>query len=96
MNRNLINDIQSELSFINWNNKLAMVNSQYHNFFCTSILQNIIYTSENDEMIPLPEAREMAELIPGAELAVISEATHNDIVKDGSQALDIVLNFLLE
>ena len=56
----------------------------------------LILMAENDEMIPLPEAREMAELIPGAELAVISEATHNDIVKDGSQALDIVLNFLLE
>ena len=59
-------------------------------------LPTLILMAENDEMIPLPEAREMAELIPGAELAVISEATHNDIVKDGSPALDIVLNFLLE
>ena len=52
--------------------------------------------AENDEMIPLSEAREMAELIPGAELAVISGATHNEVVKPDSKALEITLDFLLE
>ena len=52
--------------------------------------------AENDEMIPLDEAREMADLIPGAKLSVISGATHNDVVKEGSQALEIVLKFLVD
>ena len=60
------------------------------------ILPTLILMAENDEMIPLSEAREMAELIPNSKLEVIFGASHNDIVKDGSQVLDIVLKFLLD
>ena len=58
--------------------------------------KTLVLMAENDEMIPLKEARELTELIPGAELSVISGATHNDVVKEGSQALEIVLNFLID
>ena len=51
--------------------------------------------AENDEMIPVSEAREMAEMIPNAKLEVISGASHNDIFQEGEEVLFDVIDFFL-
>jgi len=48
-------------------------------------VRTLIIMGELDEMIPLKEAREMAGLIPGAELVIIPGAGHNDVLKMGSK-----------
>jgi len=55
----------------------------------------LILMGENDEIIPLAEAREMAMMIPGAELAVIPGARHNDVLSAGGQGIKPVLRFLI-
>jgi pimeloyl-ACP methyl ester carboxylesterase len=54
----------------------------------------LIIMGERDEMIPLEEAYEMADLIPRGELAVIPGASHNGTLKDGGLFINIVLEFL--
>jgi len=54
----------------------------------------LILMGELDEMIPLAEAREMAEIIPRAELAVIPGAAHNDVLIENGSFLNLVLDFL--
>jgi pimeloyl-ACP methyl ester carboxylesterase len=54
----------------------------------------LILMAERDEMIPLEQARELAGMIPGAQLAVIPEAGHNDLLVPGGLFLDILINFL--
>jgi pimeloyl-ACP methyl ester carboxylesterase len=53
----------------------------------------LIIMGERDEMIPLAEAREMASLIPGAELAIIPGARHNDVIAPGGKVLDHIRDF---
>lgn len=54
----------------------------------------LILMGELDEMIPLAEAREMSEMIPRAELAVIPHAAHNDVLIEKGLFLNLVLDFL--
>jgi len=54
----------------------------------------LILMGELDEMIPLAEAREMAEMIPRAELTVIPGAAHNDVLIENGLFLNLVLDFL--
>lgn len=54
----------------------------------------LILMGEKDEMIPLEEAYEMANLIPRAELVVIPGASHNGTLKNGGLFINIVLKFL--
>jgi pimeloyl-ACP methyl ester carboxylesterase len=54
----------------------------------------LILMGEKDEMIPVAEAREMAELIPGAKLEIIPNATHNDVLSLGSRFPDLLIDFL--
>jgi pimeloyl-ACP methyl ester carboxylesterase len=56
----------------------------------------LILMGERDEMIPVSEARELAQLIPGAELVIIPSATHNDVLQEGGKYMEIVINFLLK
>ena len=53
----------------------------------------LILIGELDEMIPQDEAREMAQLIPGAELAIIKNAGHLDLLVEGGEFLNIVDDF---
>jgi pimeloyl-ACP methyl ester carboxylesterase len=53
----------------------------------------LIIMGEMDEMIPLAEAEEMAMLIPGAELAVIPGAKHNDVLATGGVFISLLLDF---
>jgi pimeloyl-ACP methyl ester carboxylesterase len=55
----------------------------------------LILMGELDEMIPLAEAREMADMIPRAELAVIPGAAHNDVLIENGLFLNLVLDFLI-
>ena len=55
----------------------------------------LILMGEMDEMIPLDEAREMAKLILNAALAIIPGVSHNDVLRSGSPAVQMVLKFLL-
>lgn len=54
----------------------------------------LILLGEKDEMIPVAEAREMAALIPGAELAIIGDARHNDVLLPGGEFGGHLLRFL--
>lgn len=54
----------------------------------------LIIMGEKDEMIPLAEAKEMATLIPGAELSVIPGAKHNDVLVNGGLFISLLLDFL--
>jgi pimeloyl-ACP methyl ester carboxylesterase len=54
----------------------------------------MILMGEKDEMIPVSEAREMAQLIPGGKLEIIPNATHNDVLKPGGRFLDLLIDFL--
>jgi pimeloyl-ACP methyl ester carboxylesterase len=54
----------------------------------------LIIMGEKDEMIPLAEAEEMAALIPGAELAVIPGAKHNDVLKPSGEFTGKLVSFL--
>ncbi len=54
----------------------------------------LILTGELDEIVPPEESREMASLIPGAELAVIPDATHTQMIVPGGKCLPIVIEFL--
>jgi len=54
----------------------------------------LIIMGEMDEMIPLAEAEEMATLIPGAELAVIPGAKHNEVLVNGGLFISLLLDFL--
>lgn len=56
----------------------------------------LILMGENDENVPLDEARELAALIPGAELAVIPDATHSGVFRYRDQMIKIVLDFLAQ
>jgi pimeloyl-ACP methyl ester carboxylesterase len=53
----------------------------------------LIMMGEKDEMIPLAEVEEMAMLIPGAELAVITDAKHNDVLATGGVFISLLLDF---
>jgi len=54
----------------------------------------LIIQGEDDEMIPLSEAREMAALIPDADLVIIPGARHNDVLERGGIFLDHIRGFL--
>lgn len=54
----------------------------------------LILAGEKDEFIPLGEAQELARMIPDAELGVIPDAGHNQVVISGGIFLDLVLDFL--
>ena len=54
----------------------------------------LIIMGEMDEMIPMAEAKEMATLIPGAELAVIPDAKHNVVLVNGELVISLLLDFL--
>ena len=53
----------------------------------------LILIGENDEAVPVQESREMAQMIPGAELAVIQNVGHFDILVVGGEFLVIVDDF---
>jgi pimeloyl-ACP methyl ester carboxylesterase len=53
----------------------------------------LIFIGENDEAVPVQESREMAQMIPSAELAVIQNVGHFDILVEGGEFLDIVDDF---
>jgi pimeloyl-ACP methyl ester carboxylesterase len=55
----------------------------------------LVLMGEKDEMIPLEEAHELSNLIPGSELMIIPGAAHNDVMKEGSFSMGFVLDFLL-
>lgn len=55
----------------------------------------LILVGEQDELVPPEESREMAPLIPGAELALISDATHTEVIIPGRVCLPIAIDFLL-
>lgn len=55
----------------------------------------LILVGEMDEMVPPQESREMAELIPGAEFAVIPSASHAQVIVRGGEFLQLVIEFLL-
>jgi len=59
------------------------------------ISPTLILMAENDEMIPVSEAREMVEMIPNAKLKVILGASHNDIFQKGEEVLKDVIDFFL-
>ena len=54
----------------------------------------LILVGDKDEVIPLMEAQELVGKIPGAELAVIPGAGHNEVIVKGGVFLDSVLDFL--
>ena len=56
--------------------------------------RTMILMGEKDEMIPVSESREMADLIPGAKLEIIQNVSHNDVLKPGGKFVDLVLDFL--
>ena len=56
--------------------------------------RTMILMGEFDEMIPVTEAREMADLIPGARLEIIPDAGHNDVLKPGGKFVDLLIDFL--
>jgi pimeloyl-ACP methyl ester carboxylesterase len=55
----------------------------------------LLLVGELDEMVQTDESREMASLIPEAELAVIPGATHTQVIIPGGECLPIVIDFLL-
>ncbi len=55
----------------------------------------LILVGEQDELVPPEESREMAVLIPGAELALIPGATHTQVIIPGGDCLSTVIDFLL-
>lgn len=55
----------------------------------------LILVGEMDEMVPPEESREMAALIPGAELEVIPGASHNEVLQEGGGIVDLVLSFFI-
>lgn len=54
----------------------------------------LIIVGEQDEMVPPEESREMAEMIPGAEFALIPDTTHTQVIVPGGECLPIVIDFL--
>jgi pimeloyl-ACP methyl ester carboxylesterase len=56
----------------------------------------LILVGEKDEMVPLEEAQELADLIPNAELFIINRTSHNEVLQEGGSFLNIVLGFLLK
>jgi len=55
----------------------------------------LILVGEQDEFVPPEESREMAAMIPGAELALIPGTTHTQVIVPGGACLPIVIDFLL-
>jgi pimeloyl-ACP methyl ester carboxylesterase len=55
----------------------------------------LILVGELDEMVPPEESREMAAMIPGAEFAMVSGASHTRVIIPGGDFLAIVQDFLL-
>lgn len=55
----------------------------------------LIMVGDQDELVPPEESREMASLIPGAEMALIPGATHTQVIIPGGECLPIVIDFLL-
>lgn len=53
----------------------------------------LILIGENDEFVSPQESREMADMIPGAELAVIQNVGHFDILVEGGEFLTVVDDF---
>ena len=53
----------------------------------------LILIGEIDEAVPVQESREMAEMIPGAELALIQGVGHLDLLVEGGDFLKIVGEF---
>ncbi len=56
----------------------------------------LVLMGEKDEMIPLDEAEEIAALIPGAQLAVIPGAKHNDVLARGGEFIEHLVDFFTE
>jgi len=56
---------------------------------------SLVIIGELDEMVQPDESQEMASLIPGAELEVISGATHTQVIVPEGECLPIVIDFLL-
>ena len=54
----------------------------------------LVLVGENDEMVPPEESREMAEMIPGAEFAIIPGTTHTQVIVPGGECLSVVIDFL--
>jgi pimeloyl-ACP methyl ester carboxylesterase len=57
------------------------------------IQPTLILIGENDEAVPVQESREMAEMIPDAELAVIQGVGHNNLLAEGGEFLGVVDDF---
>jgi pimeloyl-ACP methyl ester carboxylesterase len=53
----------------------------------------LIIMGENDEMIALDEAEDMSNLIPGAQLLIIPDAKHNQVLEPGGKAISFLFNF---
>jgi pimeloyl-ACP methyl ester carboxylesterase len=54
----------------------------------------MVLVGAQDEAIPVKEAQELAGKIPRAELAVIPDAGHNEVIVKGGVFLGLVLDFL--
>lgn len=54
----------------------------------------LILIGEEDQFIPLEEAQALAAKIPQAELALIPDAGHDDLVSREGVFIDLVLDFL--
>ena len=55
----------------------------------------LLLVGEMDEMVPPEESREMAELIPDAELVIIPGAAHTGVVVQGGEFISVVHDFLI-
>ena len=53
----------------------------------------LILMGEKDEMVPPAEARELADLIPGARIEIIPGATHSGVFDRGDLITRIVMDF---
>lgn len=62
--------------------------------FLSITAPTLILMGENDEMVPVDEARELADLIPGAKFEVIPGATHSGVFDHKDEITRIVVDFL--
>jgi pimeloyl-ACP methyl ester carboxylesterase len=61
--------------------------------FLKIITPTMILVGEKDEMVPVQESREMANLIPGAELGIIPGATHTRVITSDGAFLKLIKSF---
>ncbi len=63
--------------------------------FAGIVIPTLVLIGDRDEYIPVEEAVEMYNMIPNAELAVVPQTTHGNLLANSDLFADLVLNFLL-